>query len=165
MNIQIQTQEIARIAEVLRAMVGDDDERGWADAIEGETDLHKLVNRLHEGIASDSGMVAGIKMRQGDLADRKARIESRIEAQRGAVISLLQAGRVNKVELPEATYSLRDGKARLDIVSDDAVPEEYCTLIRKPVKAAINEAFADAAELPNWIVREPARPVLTMRAK
>ncbi len=164
MNIQIQTAEIARIANALHEMCGDD-ERAYTDMLEGETDLHKLVDRLHDGIASDAGMVAGIKMRQGDLADRKSRIEARIEAQRGAVISLLQAGRVNKVELPEATYSLRDGKPKLSVLDDAAVPAEYQRTKVETDKTAINEAFADAVELPNWLSREAAKPVLTMRSK
>lgn len=164
MNIQIQTAEIARIADALQAMCGDD-ERLFADMLEGETDLHKLINRLHDGIATDLGMVAGIKMRQGDLADRKSRIEARIDAQRGAVISLLQAGRVNKVELPEATYSLRDGKPKLAVIDDAAVPAEYQRTKVETDKTAINEAFADMFDLPNWLTREAAKPVLTMRAK
>jgi len=65
----------------------------------------------------------------------------------------------------KATYSIRDGKPKLEVVNDDAVPEEYCTLIRKPVKATINEAFADAENLPNWLVREPAGDVVTARTK
>lgn len=164
MNVQIQIAEIARIADALQAMCGDD-ERLFADMLEGETDLHKLVHRIHDGIATDLGMVAGIKMRQGDLADRKSRIEARIDAQRSAVISLLQAGRVNKVELPEATYSLRDGKPKLTVIDDAAVPAEYQRTKVETDKTAINEAFADMFDLPNWLTREDAKPVLTMRAK
>lgn len=164
MNIQIQTAEISRIATALQEMCGDD-ERLFADMLEGESDLHKLVNRLHDGIATDLGMIAGIKMRQCDLADRKSRIEARVEAQRGAVIALLQAGRVNKVELAEATYSLRDGKPKLSVVDDAAVPAEYQRTKIETDKTVINEAFADAGELPNWLTREPAKPVLTMRVK
>ena len=164
MNIQIQTQEIARIADALQQMCGDD-ERLYVDMLEGETDLHKLVTRIHNGIANDLGMIAGIKMRQGDLADRRSRFEARVEAQRGAVISLLQAGKVNKLELPEATYSLRDGKPKLTIADDDAVPAEYQRTKVETDKTAINEAFADMFDLPNWLTRETAKPVLTMRAK
>lgn len=164
MNIQIQTQEIARIANMLHDMCGDD-ERCYQDMIAGETDLYKLVTRLHDGIASDMGMVAGIKLRQADLNERKARIEARIEAQRGAVISLLQAGKVNKLELPEVTYSVRDGKPKLTVVDDAAVPADYQRTKIETDKTAINDAFADATDLPNWLVREPAKSVLTIRSK
>lgn len=164
MNIQIQTQEIARIANMLHEMCGDD-ERVYVDMLEGETDLHKLVTRLYDGIANDTGMVAGIKARQADLSERKGRIEARIDAQKRAVVSLLQAGKVNKLELPEATYSVRDGKPKLTVVDDAAVPAEYQRTKIETDKTAINENFADAADLPNWLVREDAKPVLTVRVK
>lgn len=162
MNIVLKAQEVARIAGQLADMCGDD-ERLFADMVEGETDLHKLITRLHEGIANDAGMVTGIKERKVDLDTRQKRLEARIDAQKGAIVMLMQAGQQSKVELPEVTYSLRDGKPKLVVVDDDAVPAEYCTLIRKPVKATINEAFADAEVLPNWLTLEPAKPILTGR--
>lgn len=164
MNINIQAAEIARIADALAAMCGDD-ERLFADMLEGESDLHWLVGRLHNGIANDTGMVLGIKERQSDLSERKTRLEARIEAQRGAIIQLMQAGKVAKVELPEATYSLRDGKPKIEVVDKDAVPAEYLRSKPEIDKTAINEAFADADTLPNWLVRTDARPVLTARTK
>jgi hypothetical protein len=81
------------------------------------------------------------------------------------ILLILRAAMIPKIELPEATYSVRDGKSSLKIVDVDAVPEAYCTMVRQPVKAAINEAFADASELPNWLVREAARDVVTARTK
>jgi hypothetical protein len=162
MNIVLKAQEIARIAGQLAAIC-EDDERLFSDMMEGETDLHKLITRLHEGIANDAGMVTGIKERKADLDARQKRLEARIDAQKGAIVMLMQAGQQSKVELPEVTYSLRDGKPKLVVVDDDAVPDEYCTLIRKPVKATINEAFADADALPNWLTLEPAKPILTGR--
>ena len=164
MNIHIQAAEIGRIADALAAMCSDD-ERLFADMLEGETDLHWLITRLHNGIATDAGMVLGIKDRQADLSERKKRLEGRIDAQRGAIIQLMRAGKVSKVELPEATYSLRDGKAKLSVVDADAVPMTYLREKYEIDKTAINEAFADAVALPNWLVWTDAEPVLTQRTK
>lgn len=165
MNPTIEATNIKRAVDWLVSQCGDDASDMLPDFLEGETDLHKLITRLHEGIANDAGMVTGIKERKADLDTRQKRLEARIDAQKGAIVMLMQAGKQSKVELPEVTYSLRDGKPKLVVVDDDAVPTEYCTLIRKPVKAAINEAFADAEVLPNWLVLEPAKPILTPRTK
>lgn len=162
MNVQL--SEVARIAEQL-AVLCDDDERLFADMIEGETDLYKIVGRLHGQIASDTELLTGISTRQAELAERKRRLSDRVTATKCAIGQFLRAAKLAKIELPEATYSVRDGKPKLEVVSEDAVPEQFCTLIRKPVKAAINEAFADADDLPNWLVREPARDVVTARTK
>jgi len=162
MNVQL--AEVARIAEQL-AVLCEDDERLYADMLEGETDLHTIASRLHSQIASDEELLTGITARQAELAERKRRLSDRKTVTKAAIGQFMRAAKVAKLELPEATYSIRDGKPKLEVVNDDAVPEEYCTLIRKPVKATINEAFADADNLPNWLVREPARDVVTARTK
>lgn len=162
MNVQI--AEIARIADQLAALC-EDDERLFADMLEGETDLFAIVGKLHDQIASDSELVTGITARQASLAERKARLSNRIDATKAAIGQFLRASRMPKIELAEATYSLRSGKPKLEIVSDDAVPEQFCTLVRKPLKSEINAAFADIEELPNWLVRSPARDVVTARTK
>jgi hypothetical protein len=77
----------------------------------------------------------------------------------------LRAARLPKLELPEVTYSVRDGKPRLEVTSPLAVPEEYCAVKLVPDKAKINAAFADADSLPNWLVREPATDIVTGRAR
>ena len=164
MNIVLKAQEIARIAGQLAAIC-EDDERLFMDMMEGETDLHKLITRLHEGIANDAGMVTGIKERKADLDTRQKRLEARIDAQKGAIVMLMQAGKQSKVELPEVTYSLRDDKPKLVVVDADAVPREYQREKLETDKALINEAFADAEVLPNWLVLQEAKPVLTGRVK
>jgi hypothetical protein len=162
MNMQL--ADVARIAGLLNTLCGDDDTL-FADMVEGETDLFAIVGRLHQRIASDGELIAGITERQADLAERKRRLTDRTVATKAAIGQFLRAAMIPKIELPEATYSVRDGKSSLKIVDVDAVPEAYCTLVRQPVKAAINEAFADASELPNWLVREAARDVVTARTK
>jgi hypothetical protein len=161
--MNIRAEEIARIAESLQAICGDD-EKLFTDMMEGETDLHWLVNQLHDRIATDAGMVNGIKHRKADLDERQSRLAARIEAHRVAIIQLMQAGKVAKLELPEATYSIREGKPRL-VINDEAVPRKYQREKLETDKAKINEVFADASDLPNWMTREPAKPILTARVK
>lgn len=162
MNVQL--AEVARIAEQL-AILCDDDERLFADMIEGETDLYKIVGRLHAQIANDEELLVGITARQTELSDRKRRLNDRRTVTKAAIGQFMRAAKVTKLELPEATYSVRDGKPKLEIVSADAVPEDFRKVKTEPDKTAINEAFADADDLPNWLVREPARDVVTARTK
>jgi len=163
MNPQIEATNIKRAVDWLVSQCGDDASDMLPDFLEGETDLHKLITRLHEGIANDAGMVTGIKERKADLDTRQKRLEARIDAQKGAIIMLMQAGKQSKVELPEVTYSLRDGKPKLVVVDADAVPEIFHRHKVETDKALINEAFADAEVLPNWLTLEPAKPILTGR--
>lgn len=162
MNVQM--AEVARIAEMLAVMC-EDDERLYADMLEGETDLYTIIGRLHNQVASDEELIAGITLRAADLAERKRRVTDRKTVTKAAIGQFMRAAKVIKIELPEATYSVRDGKPKLEIVSAEAVPEDFRKVKTEPDKTAINEAFADADDLPNWLVREPARDVVTARTK
>lgn len=160
----IQLAEIARIADQL-ATLCEDDEQLFADMLEGETDLYRIIGKLHDQLARDSELIAGITARQSDLAERKRRLADRTATTKAAIGQFLRAGKLAKIELPEATYSVRDGKSNLRIVDPDAVPAELQKIKTEPDKAAINAAFADAEDLPNWLVWEPARDVVTARTK
>ena len=164
MNAALQLAEIARIADML-ATVCDDDERLFADMIEGETDIHRIIAKLHEQIARDGELITGIAVRQVELGERKRRLSDRQTATKAAIGQFLRAALLAKLELPEVTYSVRDGKPSLRIVDPEAVPSEFCRQKVEPDKTVINEAWADQSELPNWLVREPARDVVTARTK
>ncbi len=156
--------EVARIATELDAICGDDAEC-FADMIEGETDLFSIVGKLHERIEQRKEMLAGIKERMDALSIRKKRYEVGAEADKSAIGRFLRAAKLAKVELPEATYSIRDGKPALTVIDPEAVPAEYQRQVTSPDKTLINQTFAQAESLPNWLVREPARDVVTARTK
>jgi hypothetical protein len=164
MSAPIQLAEIARIAEMLSVMC-DDDEQLFHDMLIGESDIDRIIGKLHNQLASDSELVAGIAARQSDLADRKRRLADRTTVTKAAIGQFLRAAQLSKIELPEATYSVRDGKPSLRVLDADAVPPELCRAKIDPDKTKINEAFADAETLPNWLARDPARDVVTARTK
>ncbi len=163
MNAPIQLAEISRIAGQLDVLCGDD-EICFADMVAGETDIVWIITRIHEQIARDEEMLVGIKERAASLSERKARISARVDASKATVGKFLRAAMLTKLELPEVTYSVRDGKPGLRVVDGHAVPSEFLRAKYDVDKAAINAAFADA-DLPNWLTREPARDVVTARTK
>ena len=164
MNSPVKLAEIARIADNLADMCGDD-ERLFADMLDGESDIHRIIGKLHNQISLDGEMVTGISERQVELVERKARYVARMAASKSAIGLFLRAGKLAKIELPEATYSVRDGKPSLRIVDADAVPADLCRTKVEPDKTAINEIYSQAEALPNWLTREPAKDVVTARTK
>lgn len=164
MNLSIQAAEIARIAEMLAPMC-DSDEVLFHDMMTAESPIDRVISRIHETIARDGEMLAGIKERKDALAEREQRLKSRVATGKSAIGQLLRAASLPKLELPEITYSVRDGKPGLQVISDDAVPDGFCTFKRMPDKRAINEAYEGADNLPNWLVRTPAKDVVTGRAR
>ena len=165
MNAHFDLRHIAQVADELDQLLGGDDERCFADMMVGHTDIDHVVLRIHEQVARDSEMLVGIKERKAAISERQERIERRIEAGKSLIGKVLRAGRLTKLELPEVTYSVRDGKPSLKVVDPEAVPEELCRVKSEPDKTAINETYAQSDALPNWLVREPARDVITARTK
>lgn len=160
----IRLDEIRRIAEWL-AEVCEDDERLFADMTEAESPAQDLLEQVYDRIASDEELLTGITARQIELAERKKRLEHRRDMNREAIGKILRAANIKKAELVECTVSVREGKAKLIVNDPDAVPAEYTRTKVEVDKKAINEAFADAEELPNWLVVSPATDVVSIRSK
>ena len=58
---RLDLSQIARIADDLDTLLaGDDDERLFHDMLVGETDIDRIVLRIHEQVARDEEMLVGI---------------------------------------------------------------------------------------------------------
>lgn len=165
MNAHFDLSRIAQAADELDTLIGDDDERLFHDMLCGETDIDHIVSRIHEQLARDEEMLTGIAARKDALLEREKRIKARKDAGKGLIGKVLRAGHLLRLELPEVTYSVRDGKPTLKVVDPDAVPDSLQRVKREPDKTAINAEFAGVDALPNWLVREPARDVVTARVR
>ena len=160
----IKLNEIARIASLLEQMC-EGDEQLYADMMEAEAPAHDIIQRIADAVAEDQERLTGITERAADLSERKARYEARINAGKKAIGMVLRAANLPKGVLPEATWSVREGKPKLVVIDPEAVPFDMTRVKQEPDKAAINAAYATAENLPNWLVREPATDVITMRSK
>ena len=166
MNLHLALPQMRAIAEQI-APHCDGDTIFQLDMIEGESghDPRWLVERLHEQLARDDEMLVGIKEREAALKDRKSRIEARRDTLKGQIGKVLRAVQLSKLELPEATYSVRDGNPKLVVCDADAVPDEMTRVKRAPDMAEIKAHYEHTAALPNWLRREPASDIVTGRTR
>jgi hypothetical protein len=164
MNVSLTRAQIEQVAAQIAPMC-DGDEQLLQDMLEGETDLISVASRIHEQIARDNEMLVGIAERKSALAGREKRIKDRAASMKAQIGALLRAARLTKLELPEVTYSVRDGKPTLEVVDPSAVPEDYLTYKPTVNKSQINADFAPGDELPNWLTVKPASDVVTGRVK
>ncbi len=142
----------------LRTMLADqfeDDDRGWLDLLEGETDAHALVRRFLDQIEAEDGVHAALTEQMDARKVRRDRSDTRKAAAREAIATVLKCAGIDKLPLPEATITLRETAVKL--VVNDAT--------WKPEMAKINAAFGDAEQLPNWLRRDEPRPSLTIRRR
>jgi hypothetical protein len=144
----------------------EDDEKGWLDLIEGETDAFEMVRKLLDGIEADEGDKAALKSQIDDRKVRQTRCDARIDARREALIAILECAGLDKLTLAEATLSVRQLAAAIKVNDPTAVPEEYTVNKPAPDLEKIKADFTpDSDALPNWLRVEPARPSLTIRRK
>lgn len=126
----------------------DEDEDLRADMLEGSTDLHAVLTRLVAKANEAGAFVSALKGQMSQLAERKKRYERRQEAFRAMMHRLMEAARTRKMELPEATLSIRAVAPQCVITDEAAIPEDFLKIVATPDKAAIREALKEGKTVP-----------------
>lgn len=139
MRLDLAKLQIEAVATHLRSELGDD-ERAFLDMLEGETDLNEWVKRLLDRIEEDEGVGMALAEQISDRTLRKNRAAKRIEISRTAISALLECAGLDKLELPEATVSVRKVPPKPIVIDEALVPDEFCKFTRKPDMAAIKAA-------------------------
>lgn len=125
----VDTTLIALVSDQVRAMLGDDyDEVTFLDTVDGETDAADILDAMIEQVQNDEAMAMALKERATSLAARKSRIESRSRAMKMAMLPVLDALGLKKVERPLATVSRRSGSQSVEITDDKSIPSQ----LRRP---------------------------------
>jgi Siphovirus Gp157 len=135
-----------------------------ADMFEGETDIQWLLNSLVNETLDAETMVEAITIRASDMAERKKRFDNKSTSLRALISSIMEAAALPKIQLVDATLSVRQ-LAPSPIVTDETLlPENYIKIIRKPDMAAIKAAMEATSELPG-VVMSNGKTSLTIRTK
>lgn len=158
--------DIAQLSQAIDAILIQfpelaQDELLRADMLEAETDLHDVLAKL-VGLSNDAAAMAlAIKMRSGDLSERKARYERQEEGLRSLIQTIMERADLPKVTLPEATLSVSYRKPSPLVVDEAALPDEFCKIKRLPDMAKIKEA----GTLPPGCTMSNGKNFLTVRTK
>lgn len=154
----------ALISELLIAhpeLVDDEDLR--ADTFEGETDLHNILAKLVSMSLDAGAMAEAIKARGDELAERRKRFTNKEASIRGLIQSVMERADLPKVQLLEATLSIRQIAPSPVVADADLLPETCVKIERKPDMAAIKEAIKEG-EVPG-VVMSNGKASLTIRTK
>ncbi len=130
-----------------------DDEDAVRDTIEGETNLREAIAIVLADIGEDEILVEGIGAMMKKLAERKGRIEYRIDRRRAAIERAMVVGEIQKLELPLATLSLRKVAPGLEITDEKMIPE--CYFVAQPPKldkVALKDDLKAGKQLPGAIL-------------
>ena len=142
-----------------------EDDEAWLLALESETDFNEILTTIVRRIEDTKALVIGTKDRFEELKARKDRFEHRVETLRSLAFKIMQAADLAKVELPEATLSLRAGTQQLVGEADPAsLPDSLCKISRDLNRTAIKDALKTGQAVPGFSLSN-SPPSLTIRIK
>lgn len=141
-----------------------DDETFRVDVIEGETDMHKIIERCLSQRQDALTMADAIKIRETDLAERRKRFERKSDAMKAIIQDMMEAAHIDKLPLPEATLSITKPRESVNVTDLDALPQGYFKMTRSADKAAIKAALMSGDEIPGAEL-QTGNPGMTIRSK
>lgn len=145
-----------------RALANDtEDAELFRDMVEGETSFFEMIDAIYEHIQQDDELLTGIKARKDALDARRKRIEERKGFRRAKIeMALMVYG--EKIERPEATFSLRQNPPSVVISDEEAIPAKYW----KPGAPVLDKALllADLKERQSAFEAELEKPEAERRA-
>lgn len=109
-----------------------DDLIALQDTFDGETSLDDELRAAVLAEDEDRIMVDGIKAREAELAERRRRIERRMELRRGLIEQAMAIAGWAKKQFDIATLSLGKAAPRVEIDSESNIPSQFF----KPPKPA-----------------------------
>jgi hypothetical protein len=137
--MRIDTHIVARQINNLLLLYPElaEDETLRADSIEAETETIDVLRKIEQARRDAAAMAGAIATSIADLELRQKRFERREQAMRELAFRLMQIADLRKLEMPEATYSVRVVPPSVLITDEFALPDEACVLVRKPNKTEI----------------------------
>ncbi len=141
-----------------------EDEVLRADMLEGSTNFQDFLQQLERTRQETNGLITGIEAVMKDLGSRKGRFERREESIRELIFNLLQWGMLRKVELPEATLSIRAGVPKVIVTDESKIPKAFQRVKTEPDKIKIKAALEEGKDIPG-VELSNAQETLTIRIK
>jgi len=152
--------------EYLRAQHPElvESDEDWLLAIESETDAVEFLRMVERKRQEALHMAGAIARNIKELGKRQQRFERREAAMRALKLKVMLAADVQKIELPEATLSVRNGTPKVIITDLAIIPDILCKIERAPDKVRIKDMLK-AGQVVRGAELSNAEPVLSIRTK
>lgn len=122
--LHIQGEAAKVLLANIRDVIGDDDEM-IATAVEGETSLVETISAAVDRIAELNSHCEALAARIKDLSERQGRFEDQASRIKAAIHVAMGHGELRKLELPQATLSLRQVPPIAEITDESVIPAKF----------------------------------------
>lgn len=136
----------------LLARYPDIDAETLSDTLEGELGAKDAAAQLIRDALEDEAQAEGLKAYLTALSSRLGRLSDRATARRKAAFDLLQELGEKRLERPEFTASIANGRQSVVITDPAKLPEAMRSTLIIPDKKAIREALDAKTEVPGAIL-------------
>jgi hypothetical protein len=143
----------------------DENEQVLLDALEGQTELFEFLTVALRQMYTAKAYATGLKrVIVENFQPRQERYEQREQTLRTLMFRIMTAADIHKIEVLEATLSIRAGVPRVIITDETLLPPDCVRVRTEPDKVRIKERLARGetvagAELSN------SEPTLAVRVK
>lgn len=140
--LHIQGEAAKVLLANIRDVIGDDDEM-IATAVEGETSLVEAISSAVDRLAEVGAHCEVLAARIKDLSERKGRFEDQASRIKAAIHVAMGHGELRKLELPQATISIRAVQPKVEVIDETEIPARFWKrkdpeLDRKELLKALN---------------------------
>lgn len=133
-------------------------------SLASETDLESLMNKLildeREAATNSSAVAIWVRELQG----RMQRFDMKQTACKKLMFELMDVAGVKKLPLPMATVSIVNGRDKVVITDEQAIPPIYIKTTHEPIKTMIADALKNGQAVPGALLSN-GEPHLTIRVK
>ena len=113
------------LRDQLAAQFSDADEETLLDTLEGITDLHEAISTVMRARLDDLTLASALKSRITNMQERLSRIDTRAEAMKTVIVTVMDRAGIKKITDPEFTLSLRPVSPGLELINEALIPEEF----------------------------------------
>lgn len=123
-SLQIQGEAAAALLANIRDVIGDDEEMALV-AVEGETGLIEAISAAVDRIAELNAHCEALEIKGKALSERRSRFENQAERIRAAIFVAMGQAELRKLELPQATLSVRSVAPKAEITDEALLPSKF----------------------------------------
>ena len=159
----INYEEIRRMSDNIRAMVGDDEDC-FLDTLDGETDAMDVLGKLIQERQEMKANEAAVKDLAKTYQERAARLNAKADAISQTIGHLLDAIGSKKVAHPLATVSRTKARQSVLVTNPEEIPTQLTKTKRSPDLVAIREQLEAGEFVPGAEIKL-GNPGVTVRVK
>lgn len=125
----------------------DEDEQVLADTLEGECNLHELLEQAVIQAKLDEETAKATKKLAKDFEARAKRLEHRCQKAKNLVLDTMVKANIPKIA-NTVTFSTAKSRAKVLITDEDEIPEKFLSVKTSPNKTDIKAALDDGEVVP-----------------